>query len=1046
MSQLEFRDALMKRLRDDLLGPLEPSEEISDRPTDRYMTGILYPQMSFPRADEDDDFTAGDDGDQEDTEKDQVPLISTIKPASCGLSFCVAHGPAVNPEVQVRISGGTYKKFSVDDVGKETTTTKPKRSAVRWKRTDHRMELAALSLGLGSHKRDLSADGFEGLELHTQVTEWAKDRVLVTLALANRHEMGESRDASEELTYFQVQLEIEPAAGTQLVTRPSRKTTLDEDDRAADLIYRDAKEIAVGHTCAAEWDDNKDGTVSAARTTWLPMASVPAMSAKGDKEAFAKLHDTTGLKPLSANWLAVANKEDLKQALTLLVTLYRDWIRAEGTRISGLEVRLQSQASKHLQICDDTADRMQGSVELIDSDEPTRRAFQLAQQAMATQRKWTYSGEPQLSWYPFQIGFQLLSIESLANRDHHDRKVMDLLWFPTGGGKTEAYLGLTAFILFLRRLRSSPIDSGAGVAVIMRYTLRLLTIQQFQRAATLVTVCEHLRRKRRDEGDVSLGTTPFSVGLWVGNSATPKTIADARKLKMDSPSTHKQLTKCPCCQGSVVWSLTTNRRVACAGDNDCELAKLDATLPIWTIDEDVYREAPSLVIGTVDKFAQIVRNPHTGALFATNSDNTPPDLIIQDELHLISGPLGSVTGLYEAAIDELCASKGTRPKIIGSTATIRRAAAQGLALFNRETQQFPPPALDASNSCFAVVDNERPGRTYVGVTTAGRSAKFAVQAISATLLQAASMGGFSVADSDPYWTLVGYFNTLRELGGSLVLMQDDVPIGMEQLRLRHDEPLRKIDPPAELTGRVSSSELGAMLNEVSKKRGEDGCFDVVLASSMLSVGVDIPRLGLMMMVGQPKTFAEYIQATSRVGRGSVPGLVVSLYNAGRIRDRAHFEGFSTWHQALYREVEATSVTPFASRAQDKALHAVLVALVRHLVPGMLKKPKLSADARSQAQELAGRIAARVKDIDGVEYAGVVELLNQKLEEWAEAEVKEYWDDSGKTSSLLMSAEQAAAGKASGTSRARALWPTPNSMREVEPSSPFILVPALKAED
>src|SRR5262245_37313824 len=274
-----------------------------------------------------------------------------------------------------------------------------------------------------------------------------------------------------------------------------------------------------------------------------------------------------------------------------------------------------------------------------------------------------------------------------------------------------------------------------------------------------------------------------------------------------------------------------------------ELADSGARLPIWTIDEEIYRQAPSLLIGTVDKFAQIVRKPETRALFGRGTTHFPPDLIIQDELHLISGPLGSMAGLYEIAIDELCRRDSVRPKVIGSTATIRRAEEQILALFDRGTYQFPAPGLDAGNSGFAVIDNESPGRLYVGVTTAGRSATYMLQAIVASLLQAAASPGASPMEQDHYWTLVTYFNSLRELGRALVLMQDDVPVSIGQFAARRGEQRRRIEAPAELTSRVRSYEIRDMLERLNKPVSDPEAVDLLVASNMISVGLDIPGLG-----------------------------------------------------------------------------------------------------------------------------------------------------------------------------------------------------------
>ena len=483
----------------------------------------------------------------------------------------------------------------------------------------------------------------------------------------------------------------------------------------------------------------------------------------------------------------------------------------------------------------------------------------------------------------------------------------------------------------------------------------------------------------------------------------------------------------------------------------CELFESGARLPIWTIDEEVYRHTPSLLIGTVDKFAQIVRKLETRTLFGLSTSHAAPDLIIQDELHLISGPLGSIAGLYEVAIDELCRRDAVRAKIIGSTATIRRAEEQIRALFDRATYQFPSPGLDATNSGFAVSDTARPGRQYAGITTAGRSATYMLQALVASLLQSAIETGATANERDYYWTLVTYFNSLRELGRALVLMQDDVPVSIRQFAARRNEERRTIEAPAELTSRVRSYEIRDMLDRLNKPASDCDAVDLLVASNMISVGMDIPRLGVMVVNAQPKTLSEYIQATSRVGRGDVPGLVITMYNSMRARDRSHFETFETWHRCLYRDVEATSVTPFASRAQDKALHAVLVALVRHTVPGMDRRPILNDLRRPDAEKIAALIESRVARVDAAELTIVSQKLQRLIDEWSgRSDLQAYWDDYGRRTSLMMSAEQFAAkadvdADLDSEGARRALWPTPNSMREVEAGAPFILRHVLKTE-
>jgi hypothetical protein len=664
-----------------------------------------------------------------------------------------------------------------------------------------------------------------------------------------------------------------------------------------------------------------------------------------------------------------------------------------------------------------------------------------------------------LVWRPFQLAFMLLVLPSLVDPKDASRQCMDLLWFPTGGGKTEAYLGLTAFQIFMRRLQDDQRRSQGGVDVLMRYTLRLLTIQQFQRAAALISACEMLR----SGSTATLGSAPISLGLYVGGDSTPNSLDDARR-RLDEerdgsqpPSTPRQLLLCPVCGAGLTPSnyrvpLNEPRISICCANAAC--ATGGRPLPVMTVDELIYAQPPSLLIGTVDKFAQLPRREDIRRLFGLGT-GLAPGLIVQDELHLISGPLGSITGLYESAIDLICTSGSIRPKIIGSTATIGRAASQVHALFDRDVLQFPPPGFDAGDSFFAVRDDEGPDRLYLGVATAGRSPKFALQAVIAALLQTVhglrESGKASDDAIDPYWTCVAYFNSLRELGGAHVLMLDDVPRQMQFLARRIGATVRKAEvPPLELSSRVPSRKIPEVLLQMEQGLGNVDVYapepiHAVLASNMISVGVDVPRLGLMVVNGQPKSTAEYIQASSRVGRRR-PGLVVTLYNFGRPRDLSHFEHFHAYHGALYRGVEATSVTPWAPRARDKALHAAFIALVRHLVPGMSGDgDAISFDpSRPEVKRILEALVARAaRGSSGLEDAQTRRDLEEVLREWtariadsrANAKPLRYWEKRapfGNTAPHLMkAAEDARRGPS-------AAWPTPNSMREIEPSTAFVI--------
>lgn len=1040
MSGVEIRSAFSSRLRMDLLGPGQPEEEIRDRPSDRYLTGILYSAASALPPDQDDGLgNDGEGGEADEDPGDDVPLIYSNRPSIAGVSFALECPAGTEPAADIRVRCGTYRLVYRDtngDISKE-----PRREFEAWKREDH--DILITRERLYTHAISLANHGLDDVEVFLQVARSGAAHT-VTTVLVNRRAGGNTRADGEQSALFQTELAVRPLPPASLIARSGSVEPRDEDDSVAALIYRDVRQYSVGHTCSSTWaPERKPEWVL---TDWCPVAVVPAVSDRGDP-VFRQVEERNPAT-FSTSALARADARILNSSLTGLTDAYESWIGHEEARIKegAIPGPLVNQAHRNIERCGSGLRRMQEAIALLQSDAEVLQAFRLANQAMQIQRQWR-SGEADLIWRPFQLGFQLLSLPSLASPDHPDRKCMDLLWFPTGGGKTEAYLGLTAFILFLRRLRE-PTGRGAGVSVLMRYTLRLLTIQQFQRAAATVLACELIRRQGGGAG--RLGNQPFGIGLWVGGGATPNDRRHALPRETAYGTTPGQLKECPCCREQLSWNRTMAECRPYCRNQDCDLSKSGSALPVWTVDQEIYENAPSLVIGTSDKFAQIVRKPETGVLFGLGHETLPPDLIIQDELHLISGPLGTLAALYEIAIDELCSRRGRCAKVIGSTATIRRAEDQIRALFNRSTYQFPSPGLDASNSGFAAHDQSLPGRLYVGVTTAGRSPKYTLQAVAAATLQAANNPSWTDEQRDPYWTLVGYFNSLRELGGSLVLMLDDVPVSIRQFATRHAEQPRPISVPAELTSRVPSEEIPGILRDLERRAGETGAYDVVLASNMISVGVDIPRLGLMIVSGQPKTLAEYIQATSRVGRGTVPGVVATLYYNSRARDRSRYETFRAWHGALYREVESSSVTPFASRAQDKALHAVLVALVRHLIPSLRDGPVIQDDHVARVEGLAAKIVERAGVIDTEEATHVAAKVAALIAEWrARPDLASYWDDFGRQPTLLISAEQNAAimSAAGGIpvidGLPRAVWPAPNSLRDVEPGVPFKLVSRLR---
>ena len=450
----------------------------------------------------------------------------------------------------------------------------------------------------------------------------------------------------------------------------------------------------------------------------------------------------------------------------------------------------------------------------------------------------------------------------------------------------------------------------------------------------------------------------------------------------------------------------TDKRMEIRCPNDeCDFYGIP--LPVRLIDEEIYKYRPAFLVATVDKFAQIAIQDKTSALFSVDNDSLPPELIIQDELHLISGPLGTMTGIYEAAITQICENKGKPVKVIASTATIRNASKQILALYGREYNQFPPQGLSYDNSFFAeeATEKEKPARFYVGIMGVGTTfTTTMIRLYAAWLFASRYLADLGYSDDviDNYWTLTGYFNSIRELGATQTQIVDDIQSRYRYLKANKFKEKYgdfsgedKYENLVELTSRMSNDEISRIIQEDLKKGYTTGdhseVFDFVLASNMISVGVDVGRLGIMAVAGQSKTNSEYIQATSRVGRSN-PGLVFTVFNANRSRDRSHYEQFSRYHSALYRYVEATSLTPFSDRARDRGLQALFVILCRYFCPELLPDDA----ACNFRPDLPG-----VKKAEEIIYR-YVNTVDEREKEKVLHEIKDIekkWQDKAETGSL-----------------------------------------------
>jgi hypothetical protein len=1041
-----FREEMVRRLHDDLIGPRGGADEVIDEsPLDRYIAGVLWPSDSGTQDAVPEEPV---DGRDDDTAPSDPPVAQARMrfPSSAGITFTV--NANMVDAVVVRPSAARYVPGDeVPDAGTGQLSRARGQRRVSWTRVQPGMDDVTVRLDeVGPRRREVAP----GLQLYTLVREPTDGRVTVTAALLNTQ--ATAAGLRDESSWFQASLKVH-ADAPAFVDRAMIPTPGDDDLATGALLYRNARTFASGHGCAATWDVDEANSVSSVRTTFMP----------GHELKRARPRAIPGVD-LRMSYLATAGAEEVLETLGTIVSEYRAWIsdrEIDARDRAVVDEKLAGVADKHMKRAREAADRIEAGIDVLRHDGDAMRAFRLMNEAMQLQRArqdWVRSGatgEPDVgemqAWYPFQLAFILLNLAGLNDPSHADRDVLDLLWFPTGGGKTEAYLGLIAFTITRRRLDDA---SATGCAVIMRYTLRLLTIQQFERATTLVCALEYLRGQRPE-----LGAGSFSIGLWVGGAATPNTLDDARKALNKLARGHDveegnpiQLLKCPWCGGNlgadeyrIMKYPERHLRVAC-GRPSCHFS---GGLPVHLVDEDVYRARPELVIGTVDKFARMAWTEKAGALFARDGRGRRPELIIQDELHLISGPLGSMVGLYETAVDAACAVDADAPfdaplgraKIVASTATIRRATEQVRAVFNRRAAQFPPPGIDPDLSFFAEPASSKDlgDRAYIGVMAPGTSHQTLMIRVYASLLQSAQDIPSDVETRDPYWTLMGYFGSLRVLGSAELQVRDDVKARLGLLARLSGTKERPIRQLSELTSRVGARQIPEALKHLEVSLPDRSADDVVLATNMISVGLDVDRLGLMAVMGQPQSSAEYIQATSRVGRKH-PGLVVTMFNSSRSRDRSHFENFVPFHQAVYRSVEATSATPFAARARDRGLHGVLTSIVRLLFNDLAPNNGAGfADGQQEKLKVAAAIIAqRARDCseDGDE---TEQQLAGLVQEWLDVarskpglvySLKDNWEASLLVDPATMLVNDDIPDFAQG----QVPWPTLQSLRDVDAES------------
>lgn len=1030
------RQKILEAVRKDLIGPSSVCEELNEVPTSSYITGLLYPADTAVTEDEnyfDVEFTEKKfdaDGETmeagifEEEEPEDRFKGGFQKPSSIGISFYVADGVS---KLNAYINWGKYHAEQiqgevVDGTLEEDAENKKKKKHTVYVR-EQMQDVVEIELNNGKRSEMITLESNSNIYVYVMKMQLDNGHKMVSVYLHNN-----DRSDGEEKEYEKVMFQVEMLIADDLMSPifvpeyVCRKVELEDE-----YYYKGRPVYARGRGCAATWDTVVDEVNTASvRTAFIPDYEIPSVSAQiadMPEHAFSMLQMGSPKK-----------KAEVIENLRILTSMYGNWITEvleNDASMKDDKFRITGQAI--IDKCNDANRRMNAGIDLIENKDKAYQAFVFMNQAMYLQRSITsFSKEygrgipcnltdfmkdmpekgrkkDHSEWRPFQIAFVLLNLCGIMDGESPEREIVDLLYFPTGGGKTEAYLGLIAFTIAYRRLTAkeeNEYEKDGGVTVFLRYTLRLLTTQQRDRLMRLIVAMEQLREKNTE----LYGKERITIGFWVGGNVTPNKFSDYSdtdqfKKKEFLRKLTKQIIKCPYCgkpierDDYIINEKGKSVQIHCS-DEFCMFSKRTGrTIPVYLVDEEIYAKCPTVIISTVDKFARLPWTEQVGLLFGKtdrccsrcghiavgekhpgrhNADVAagldkavtteckpfyPPELIIQDELHLITGPLGTIYGGYETVVEEMSCiernGKKIRPKYVVSTATIKNAGEQIKFLYGRENfTQFPPSGFDTRDSFFIrevvlpkenlttateeriqelIADGQKPFRQYVGICASGQSVKTTLIRLYSIILQTA----LDLANEpefedyiDPYYTLIGYFNSIRELGGAVRLLDDDIASRIRVVKNKYNSPAQRyigIDGKKEITSRIPSWEIAQVLEKLAisydKKKERQNCYDVVIATNMIAVGMDVDRLGLMTVVGQPKQNSEYIQATSRVGRQH-PGIIFTVYNPYRPRDLSNYENFVGFHSQMYRYVEGTTATPFAARARDRVLHALVVSMLR----------------------------------------------------------------------------------------------------------------------
>ena len=909
-----------------------------------------------------------------------------------------------------------------------------------------------------------------------------------------------------------------------------------DEDTTTRFIYNQFKDYAIGHGCSAKWDSiNKK-----VETEYLPECETPDIdpiprdkskpAIENEKGEFTLPLFLENARAQEFKWLSVFSEADddkVIEGLLAFIDSYGQWIDNKRKDVK-YQFDLKDIAHQELERCEQDYQRMKTNVETLlqgESNKDNLASFRLMNAAMFMQL-WhsvrvkqnkvvailededfslfdfnfykeasdkLFPQTESAGWRAFQLAFILLNLDGIfkpKDDENWDRRNewVDLVWFPTGGGKTEAYLGLIALTIINRRKLYK--ERGGGVATIMRYTLRLLTMQQFQRATLVIMALELMRRW----GQYELGNEPITIGLWVGDNSLPnKTSNKENNIEKDSllfefeKLNNQQPNKipfsnCPWCGSNIEGEDKEDTENLNHRENHWYIKKVhlkclnnkcsfsypkrrtkvrpndQGAIPVCLSDEIIYQHPPTLLFGTVDKFAQLAhkvngtnngRNADSRRLFGVGNwepgkprdGYLPPDLIIQDELHLLLGPLGSAVALFESAVDQLCTrTDGTRPKIISSTATTRNTQLQIAALFDRKVNLFPKPGVECDDSFFAFYrrrfenskkENEKylSKRKYIGVLPTGRTQIWMQMRLAAIIMthraifELQELSSKSPIDFDAYkdfekamdyyHTTISYFNSLKEVGKTQSQVQTYILKELRRVFNRTIRPKRLMHSlytygpihDSELTGRLSGEEVKNELKRVETKWEAQNRFanikngetiqgstppEFVVATNMISVGIDVSRFNTIIMNSMPRNTAEYIQASSRVARNDY-GLVLTVHHPFRARDISHYEKFIEFHEKMYSYVEPISITPFTKKSVERYMGLYLATMIRHTNRFFIERDSAKDISSISNEELSSMISELTGYFDNrkVRLSSFDKQINNLLKEENVIQIKQW---------------------------------------------------------